>query len=389
MVFLTNCLGYVIKKVPRKYLRSGFMDSLRIHVKAGSGGMGLPRYGGIGGRGGHVYIVTNEKVTLEMLTAKARKTKFFAGHGGSSTSSGLIGLEGKDLCIEAPLGISVYSEDGALLGDLNSTGAKLKIAAGGIGGCPETGFSGQKGQAHCIQLDLKLIADVGLVGFPNAGKSTLLRAVSQAKPKIASYPFTTMRPHLGTVIYPDLRTITVADLPGLIEGAHANIGMGHKFLKHLSRTKLLVFMVDVQGFQLSVKHGKRSCLETVILLNKEVELYKPDLLKTPAILIVNKMDTENASNIYSEIEPSLKNLSTVLENYPEEMRPETVLKFEEIITTSMSLKKTEDVEKVKNCIRNVLDSYYERQAEKLSGSKELKLIDRFKREMRQKAPVLV
>lgn len=198
-----------------------------------------------------------------------------------------------------------------------------------------------------------------------------------------------MRPHLGIMKFPDLRTISMADLPGLIEGAHANIGMGHKFLKHLNRTKLLVFVVDIQGFQLSAMHGKRSCLETVVLLNKEVELYKPDLLERPAILIVNKMDTENASNIYTEIEPSLKNLGGVVENFPEEMRPEAILRFEEIITTSLASKNKGEVEKVKNVIRNVLDKNYKMQTDETSGLKEVELYKKLKHDMRQDAPLLV
>ncbi|KRT80231.1 50S ribosome-binding GTPase, partial [Oryctes borbonicus] len=133
---------------------------------------------------------------------------------------------------------------------------------------PKNGFLGSEGQNYSIKLDLKLISDIGLVGFPNAGKSTLLKAVSHAKPKIASYPFTTVRPNVGIMIYKDFRQISMADLPGLIEGAHANRGMGHRFLKHVERTKIILLVVDINGFQLSPQHEHRTCLDTIVLLNK-------------------------------------------------------------------------------------------------------------------------
>jgi Obg family GTPase CgtA len=153
--------------------------------------------------------------------------------------------------------------------------------------------------------------DIGLVGFPNAGKSTLLKAVSHAKPKIASYPFTTVRPNVGIINYKDLREISMADLPGLIEGAYANKGMGHRFLKHVERTKLLLLIVDINGFQLSPQYPHRSCLETILLLNKELELYNKDLLEKPSMLLINKMDTENAQQKYVEIKDSLQNISGI------------------------------------------------------------------------------
>ena len=128
-----------------------------------------------------------------------------------------------------------------------------------------------------------------MVGFPNAGKSTLLKAISKARPKIASYPFTTIKPNLGHIKFEDEREITMADLPGLIEGAHVNVGMGHRFLKHVERTGCMVFVIDVKGFQLNPMSIKRSAFETLVLLNKELEIYNPDLLSKPAICLVNKV----------------------------------------------------------------------------------------------------
>lgn len=181
--------------------------------------------------------------------------------------------------------------------------------------------------------------------------------------------------------YEDQREITVADLPGLIEGAHMNIGMGHKFLKHIERTKLLLFIVDIQGFQLSPKHMSRSCLETVVLLNKEIELYKPDLLKMPTMIIINKMDTENADSILTEIKPALHDLSDYVATCPEEMRPEQIIQIDDILPASLIAKNKTEIEIIKERIRNILDKYEERQHVAQNGdSLDLQLINRIKRQ---------
>lgn len=190
--------------------------------------------------------------------------------------------------------------------------------------------------------------------------------------------------------YSDYRQISVADLPGLIEGAHKNIGMGHNFLKHIERTKLLLFIVDVQGFRLSVKHNCRSCLETVILLNKEIELYKPDLLNRPAMIIINKMDTNNAENIFKEIKPMLEDLPSYVSNCPEEMQPEQVVRFDDIMPTSLKTRNKDEINAIKDRIRAVLDKYEERQyfAEYGAGL-DVQLKDRLKQRFEENAPIVV
>lgn len=235
-----------------------------------------------------------------------------------------------------------------------------------------------------VILDLKLIADVGLVGFPNAGKSTFMRAISNAKPKIAAYPFTTINPQIGILDYPDRRQIAMADLPGLIEGAHKNIGMGHQFLKHVERTRLLMLIVDIHGFQLSVRHISRTCLENVYALNKELELYDETLLEKPAILLVNKMDTNGSEEKFIEIEKFLNDLRLKVEECPEGIRPEKLLKFERIIP--ISAKHRKEIDKVKMEIRDVIDLVEERNRPE---SLEEKVYHRLRNKLMEHGPKLV
>lgn len=190
--------------------------------------------------------------------------------------------------------------------------------------------------------------------------------------------------------YMDHRQITVADLPGLIEGAHRNIGMGHRFLKHVERTKLLLFIVDIQGFQLSVKHMRRSCLETVVLLNKEIELYKPDLLKMPTMIIINKMDTDNADNIFNEIRPMLRDLSEYVATCPEEMQPKQIVHFDDILLTSLITKNNTEIGMIKERIRDILDKYEEQHHAAVHGDfLDTRLMEKVKRQTERQAPTVI
>lgn len=198
-----------------------------------------------------------------------------------------------------------------------------------------------------------MIADIGLVGFPNAGKSTILSALSRAKPRIASYPFTTLRPQLGIMDYSDLRKISIADLPGVVEGAHMNVGMGHKFLKHIERTKLLFFLVDIYGFQLSPSHPCRSAIENIIFLIKELELFNPNLLKKPAILAINKIDLANASTQADIITKQAEKIVEHFQKVPQEYVPRGDFKFEKIF--QISAKERIGTEDLKLNLRDLLD----------------------------------
>ncbi|XP_023246828.1 GTP-binding protein 10 homolog isoform X2 [Copidosoma floridanum] len=391
MVFLTQILGYAKKSPLRKYLRYGFMDKLSIKVRGGTGGSGLSKYGGRGGRGGDVYVRAKEGYTLNILSKYVNGKLLAASTGYDSSKRGILGQAGEDLIINVPPGVIVYHENGTLIGEVNELDKKLMVAMGGAGGCTETDYSGQRGENHGIILDLKLISDVALVGFPNAGKSTLIRTISNAKPKVADYPFTTIKPNLGKIIYPDLREITIADLPGLIEGAHVNVGMGHDFLKHLERTKMLLFVIDIQGFQLSYKYKKRNCLETLLLLNKEIELYKPELLDMPAILVINKMDTERSDAILQRFMKHFENLKSIqFSNFSDEMVPEKVLEFEDIITISLKNKDEDKITNLKQIIRKNLDKIQDIEEQKIQDEMpEYKLIRKLKKEMERAAPLLV
>ncbi|EFA04101.2 GTP-binding protein 10 homolog [Tribolium castaneum] len=354
MVFLSRIYLAKIKRASRKYLKQGFRDSLKVFVSGGTGGNGLPKFGGVGGQGGDVIAVGSDNISLQDVFKRNQSKSYTAKAGRHSSHNFILGPPGESLKFEVPVGVTVITELGKKIGEINNKGEELLLAKGGTGGNPKNGYLGTKGQAYPVIFDLKLIADVGLVGFPNAGKSTLLKAISHAKPKIASYPFTTVRPNVGIIQYKDLREISMADLPGLIEGAYANKGMGHKFLKHVERTKLLLLVVDINGFQLSPQYPHRSCLETVLLLNKELELYNKDLLEKPSMLVINKMDTENSHQKYSEIKDLLKNLTDAARQCPEEMRPENFLKFSDVVAISAK-EKSDDVELVKQRLRRMLD----------------------------------
>lgn len=245
-----------------------FIDYAEIEVKAGDGGNGAVTFrrekyvpkggpsGGNGGDGGSVYLLADEN--LSTLLDFRYKRKYYAGKGQPGGSSLKDGKNGEDVIIKVPVGTIIKDADtGKVLFDLTENGQKVLVAKGGKGGKGNSNFAtptrrtprfaepGKPGEEKRIILELKLIADVGLVGFPNAGKSTLISAISAARPKIADYPFTTLEPVLGIVQYKDFRSFTVADIPGIIEGAHQGKGLGLKFLRHIERTKILLFMIDI------------------------------------------------------------------------------------------------------------------------------------------------
>ncbi|KAI8492094.1 GTP-binding protein 10 [Branchiostoma belcheri] len=358
MVFLTR----ILQRAPGARKR-GFVDKLRVYVRGGSGGMGLPKYNGRGGDGGHVVFLAKDDLTLKQVIDRTPNKRFIAGVGANATRRAIQGDRGPNLTVEVPTGITVLTDTKHVIANLNQPGDQAVVAKGGQGGAHWSDFLPKKGQIRSVTMELKLISDVGLVGFPNAGKSTLLQAVSSADPKIADYPFTTMRPQIGIVQYKDLRRVSLADLPGLIEGAHNNVGMGHHFLRHVERTKLLLFMVDVHGFVLSMKHPHRTAFQTVALLMKELELYKSDLVDKPAVLAINKMDMTGAGDRAEELLYKLQHFEDSVTELPKDMRPRRQVQFEDIF--QISAKEKQGLNKLKDKVRDILDERFDEEQDEL------------------------
>ena len=284
-----------------------FIDRAKIHVQGGDGGNGVTAFrrekfvprggpsGGDGGRGGDVIVVAD--ASLNTLLHLRYNPQHIAERGSHGEGSNRSGHAGDDRIVRVPVGTQIFdATTGELLHDLNHDADRWLAARGGRGGFGNAHFtsstnrapryhqSGSRGEERELQLELKLLADVGLVGFPNAGKSTFISTVSAARPKIADYPFTTLEPHLGVVDLGDFRTFVIADIPGLIEGAHTGAGLGDRFLRHIERTKLLLHLVDV-----SSASGREAATdyETV---NRELASYNQDLATRPQFVVATKID---------------------------------------------------------------------------------------------------
>ncbi|MER3426637.1 MAG: GTPase ObgE [Pyrinomonas sp.] len=284
-----------------------FIDRVKIRVRGGRGGNGVTAFrrekyvprggpsGGDGGRGGDVWLEADESLnTLLHLRYNPEHTAENGRHGEGANRSGRAGA---DVIVRVPVGTQVFdAETGELLCDLTAHGARFLAARGGRGGFGNAHFAtstnrapryhqqGSPGEERELQLELKLLADVGLVGFPNVGKSTLIATISAARPKIADYPFTTLEPHLGVVDLGDFRTFVVADIPGLIEGAHRGAGLGDRFLRHIERTRLLLHLVDVSSF------SGRDPVGDYEVINRELAEYDRGLAERPQIVVATKID---------------------------------------------------------------------------------------------------
>jgi GTP-binding protein len=301
---------------------AGLFDQATIMVKSGSGGNGsasfrrekyVPRGGpdgGDGGRGGHVYLEAD--ASLNSLLPFRDQTRFSAGNGTHGGTRNRRGKRGRDTVIKVPPGTVVRAEiDGEVYTiDLERPGQRLLAAEGGRGGLGNVHFAsstrqvpriaelGEPGAELTLELELRLIADVGLVGFPNAGKSTLLSVMSAARPKVAAYPFTTLQPHLG-IVDVGYERFVMADIPGIIEGAHEGVGLGLDFLRHVSRTRLLLHVVDAAGVDY------RDPLDDYHAINRELAEYQPELAQRPQLVVLNKIDLPDAQ---ANIERIRKNL---------------------------------------------------------------------------------
>lgn len=297
-----------------------FIDEARIRVTSGKGGDGIVHFrrekyipfggpdGGDGGHGGDVILEV--KPTLNTLAAFQHKLHLKAQDGAKGGGNNQTGRSAENLVIHVPPGTLVYDDaSGELLGDLVEPGEQLVVCRGGRGGrgnsrfansrnqAPRTAERGEPGEERSLRLELRLIADVGIVGIPNAGKSTFLAAVSNARPKIAAYPFTTLEPNLGVAMLDDENSLILADIPGLIEGAHQGIGLGHAFLRHIQRTRVLIHLLDGQAENPLLDYAQ---------INSELALFDPELAHKPQVVALNKIDLPEVQSRWPQIEAELK-----------------------------------------------------------------------------------
>ncbi len=298
-----------------------FIDQARIFVKGGDGGNGIVAFrrekyvpmggpaGGDGGRGGDVIFRADEGLRT-LMDFKYNK-HFKALRGAHGQGKNMHGASGKDIIARVPVGTVIKDDNEQIIADLTYSGQEAVVARGGRGGkgnarfasarnkAPSLSENGEPGEEKWIRLELKLLADVGLVGFPNAGKSTLISRISAARPKIADYPFTTLVPNLGVVITKSKDTFIVADIPGLIEGAHKGAGLGHDFLRHIERTRVLLFLLD------TAETEGRDVLADYGALQHELEKYNSVLLKRPFLVVANKMDIPGSAEKFEKLQEEL------------------------------------------------------------------------------------
>ena len=283
-----------------------FLDQAKIHIKAGDGGSGAASFrrekfiefggpdGGDGGDGGSIILVAESN--LNTLIDFRFQQHFKAERGEDGMGKKKTGKTGKNLFLKVPVGTQIFEEDNnTLIEDLKKAGQKIIVAKGGKKGlgnvrfksstnrAPRKKTDGTKGEIFCIWLQLKVIADIGIIGLPNAGKSSLLSVLTKAKPKVANYPFTTINPNLGVASYDD-KEVTIADIPGLVEGAHEGIGLGDKFLRHIERCKTLIHLIDIT---------EEDIIKNYLKIKNELSKYNSNLIKKKEIIVLNKIDGIN------------------------------------------------------------------------------------------------
>ncbi len=343
-----------------------FLDRVKIKLKAGDGGNGVTAFrrekfvprggpsGGDGGKGGDVWLEATEG--LNTLLHLRFNPEHKAGRGRHGEGSSKYGHGGDDITVKVPVGTQVFDlETNEFLFDFTEEGQRYLAAKGGRGGFGNIHFAtstnrapryhqdGSEGDERELQLELKLIADVGLVGYPNAGKSTLISVISAAKPKIADYPFTTLEPNLGVVSLGDFRTFVVADIPGLIEGASSGAGLGDRFLRHVERTKLILHLVDVSSI------SGRDSVEDYEIINRELANYDSNLATRPQIVVATKMDSleeperlENLRKRVAEDGKELWEISSVMTMGTQELVYEIAQKLDEMRADELELIKQQN-----------------------------------------------
>ncbi|MHC1720783.1 MAG: GTPase ObgE [Clostridiaceae bacterium] len=339
-----------------------FIDTAKILIKSGNGGNGAISFrrekyvplggpdGGDGGNGGHVVIMVDPSMTT--LMDFAYKRKYSAENGTNGAGAKCYGKSGEDLIIKVPMGTIIRDvESNKIMVDLSHPGDKYMIAKGGKGGkgnvkfttatrqAPDFAEPGMPGEERWIKLELKLLADVGLVGFPNVGKSTLLSVVSKARPKIANYHFTTLSPNLGVVALPGMQSFVIADIPGIIEGAAEGVGLGLDFLRHIERTRILIHVVDISGLE------ERDPYEDFLKINEELKKYSVKLWDRPQIVAANKSDMLFDESVFEDFKNKVNALgydkvfkiSAATSQGVEELMKEAVRMLSTIPVTEMEI----------------------------------------------------
>ncbi|MFH2013047.1 MAG: GTPase ObgE [Pseudomonadota bacterium] len=283
-----------------------FIDEVKIFVKSGNGGNGCLSFrrekfvpkggpdGGDGGKGGDIILEASSRPTT--LLDLQYQQHYLAKRGEHGKGKNQHGKDAPNLIITVPIGTLVRDEDNNVIKDFSSEGERITVAKGGRGGrgnarftsstnrAPRYSEEGKEGKGAWLKLELKLLADIGIIGLPNTGKSTLISKISAAKPKIADYPFTTLIPTLGVVRYEDYKSFVIADIPGLIKGAHQGAGLGIRFLRHIEKTSILLHLIDIS------EANQRDSIDDFNTINNELALYSPSLAKKPQIIAINKMD---------------------------------------------------------------------------------------------------
>ncbi|MEW6616083.1 MAG: GTPase ObgE [Thermodesulfobacteriota bacterium] len=301
-----------------------FIDEVKIFVKSGDGGRGCVSFrrekfvpkggpdGGDGGKGGDIILEASTR--LSTLLDLQYQQHYLAKRGVHGKGKNQHGKDAPDLIITVPVGTLVKDEDNTVIKDLISEGERVTVAKGGRGGkgnarfatstnrTPRYAEEGERGKETWLKLELKLLADVGIIGLPNTGKSTLISKISAAKPKIADYPFTTLIPTLGVVAYGDYKSFVIADIPGLIKGANLGAGLGTRFLRHIEKTSLLLHLIDIS------EANHRDSIDDFNTINNELALYSPSLANKPQIIAINKMDISESKDNFPMVKERFKRL---------------------------------------------------------------------------------
>ena len=339
-----------------------FVDQVRLSVTGGNGGNGCVAYrrelkverggpfGGNGGRGGNVIFIGDEGLSTLLDLRYSKNIKGINGENGRN--KGQYGACAEHTYIRVPVGTTIYDEkSGLVVGDITAKGQEVVVASGGRGGrgnmafasntnkCPDFCEKGEPGQSRDIRCELKVLADCGLVGFPSVGKSTLISAVSAARPKIASYHFTTLVPNLGMVRVNDGRSFVMADLPGIIENAHQGAGLGLQFLRHIERCRVIVHVIDMAGSE------GRDPYEDYLIINQELKEYKMNLSKRPQIIVANKMDLPEASENLAKFKEKVDLPVIAISAYTKENLDELLYKVADTLAVTEEFSLFEEDEK--------------------------------------------